>query len=101
MPVKSSDELTVEFSAYDANTDLHYATYQFLDAGGQPVGQAPGFDLGLSQSWMPRGRRAGRQILRDGRAGGLAVAFLLSTPDGKSLGAIGAWGGCEELRGSD
>jgi len=44
--VKSgADEFTVEFSAYDSNLDIYYATYQFLDEGGLPVGDPPGFPL--------------------------------------------------------
>lgn len=54
--VKSGDEFTVEFSVYDANHDVRYMTYQFLDANNRPVGQAVGFDLDLGQSGMLKGQ---------------------------------------------
>lgn len=41
----SEDEFLVEFSAFDSNLDIYYATYQFLNEGNVPVGDAPGFSL--------------------------------------------------------
>jgi uncharacterized protein (TIGR03437 family) len=54
--VKSGDEFTVEFSAYDANHDVRAVTYQFLDENNRPVGERVGFDLDLSQSGMLKGQ---------------------------------------------
>lgn len=55
---KSGNEFAVELSAYDANLDIYYVTYQFLDASGRPVGDPPGFDLAqpIGQSGMLKGQ---------------------------------------------
>ncbi|MBI1765068.1 MAG: choice-of-anchor L domain-containing protein [Acidobacteria bacterium] len=41
----AEDEFSVEFSTHDANLDIYHVTYQFLNVGDVPVGDAPGFDL--------------------------------------------------------
>ncbi len=41
----SEDEFLVEFSTHDTNLDIYHVTYQFLNEGNVPVGDAPGFDL--------------------------------------------------------
>jgi hypothetical protein len=46
--IRSGNQLTVEFSAWDADLDVNRATYQFLDRAGNPVG--PSFDIDLRQA---------------------------------------------------
>lgn len=55
---RNNDEFSVEFSVHDPNLDLYHATYQFLNEGNVPVGDAPGFNLDedLAKANLVRGQ---------------------------------------------
>ncbi len=55
---RNNDEFSVEFSVHDANMDLYCATYQFLNQGDVPVGDAPVFylDEDIGRAGMVRGQ---------------------------------------------
>lgn len=55
---RNSDEFSVEFSVHDANLDTYCATYQFLNEGDVPVGDAPVFylDEDLAKANLVRGQ---------------------------------------------
>jgi hypothetical protein len=43
---RSGNEFVVEFSAWDANTDVSSATYQFRNGSGSPIGDIISVDIG-------------------------------------------------------
>ena len=55
---RNNDEFSVEFSVHDANMDTFCATYQFLNQGDVPVGDAPVFylDEDIAKANMVRGQ---------------------------------------------
>ncbi len=52
----SSGGYTVEASGYDANSNIYLFSYQFFDAAGNRIGQAPNFDLDLSKVNILKGQ---------------------------------------------
>lgn len=54
----STDELAVEFSAYDANLDINFVNYQFVDGANNPIGDPVGvtLDTSLQQSGLLKGQ---------------------------------------------
>ena len=57
---RSGDEFVVEFSAWDANTDVSRATYQFRNGSGAPIGAAISVDL--SQAIRERNIQQGQSF---------------------------------------
>ena len=51
-----ADEYSVEISGYDANANIYRFSYQFYDAAGNKIGQAPGFDIDLPKLGILKGQ---------------------------------------------
>jgi hypothetical protein len=58
--IRSGDQFTVSFSAYDSNLSLSRASYQFLDSAGRLLSQT--FDIDLAQPLADRNLVKGQSV---------------------------------------